>query len=82
MMLNSEMKNFIEEIRKVREGKRDRPSADRNVSLPEMIDTLMAKDAYKEDYDHRTAPLLYETVAYADIATTMRTIADWLRRPA
>ena len=79
MALNDELKDFVEEVRKVREGKRDCLSADKDVSLPEMIDALMAKDAYKKDYSGRTAPLLYETVAYADIVTTMRTIADWLR---
>jgi len=79
MALNDELKDFAEEVRKVREGKRDCLSADKSASLPEILDVLTAKDAYKKDYNGRTAPLLYETVNYADIAVTMRTIADWLR---
>ncbi|MCL2318260.1 MAG: nucleotidyl transferase AbiEii/AbiGii toxin family protein [Methanomassiliicoccaceae archaeon] len=79
MTLDDNMRGFVEEIRKVREGKRDCLSADKNVSLSEMIGTVMANDTYMIDYNERTAPLLYETVAYADIEATMRRIADWLR---
>jgi predicted nucleotidyltransferase component of viral defense system len=79
MTLDGGLKNFMEEIRRVREGKRDCLSAAKDVSLPGMIETVMANDAYKPDYNGKTAPLLYETVAYADIAVTMRKIADWLR---
>jgi predicted nucleotidyltransferase component of viral defense system len=79
MTLNGDLKDFVEEIRKVREGKRDCLSASKDVYLPKMIETVMASDAYKEDYDSITAPLLFETVAYADIAETMKTIADWLK---
>ena len=78
MTLNDGMKDFMEEIRRAREGKRDCPSAEKDVSLPEMIRTIMAEGAYREDYDRITAPLLYETVDYADIAGTMRNISDWL----
>ena len=78
MTLNDGMKDFMEEIRRAREGKRDCPSAEKGVSLPETIRTIMAEGTYKEDYDRITAPLLYETVAYGDIAATMGTIADWL----
>jgi len=80
MTLDGNMKNFMEEIRRVREGKRDCLSADKDVSLPDMIDTVTESGAYKKDYKERTAPLLYETVAYADIAVTMKRIADWLRQ--
>ncbi|MDR0334921.1 MAG: nucleotidyl transferase AbiEii/AbiGii toxin family protein [Methanomassiliicoccaceae archaeon] len=79
MTLNDDLKDFIGEVRKVREGKRDCLSAAKDVSLPGTIDTVMANNAYKRDYNERTAPLLYETVAYADIASSMRKIADWLR---
>ena len=81
MTLNDDLKDFVEEVRKVREGKRDCLSAAKDVSLPDMINDVMEKDAYRTDYNERAAPLLYETVAYADIAATMKRIADWLRRP-
>lgn len=80
MTLDGNMKNFMEEIRRVREGKRDCLSANKDADLPDMIDKVTASDAYMKDYRERTAPLLYETVAYADIAATMKEIADWLRR--
>jgi len=79
MTLNDELKGFVEEVRKVREGKRDCLSANKDVSLPETIDAAMSKNAYEKDYKSKTAPLLYETVAYADLVKTMRTITDWLR---
>ena len=79
MTLNDDLKVFMEEIRRVREGKRDCPSAEKDVYLPELINDIMANGTYKEDYENNTASLLYETVAYGDIASTMKTIADWLR---
>jgi len=80
MTLNDDLKAFIEEVRKVREGKRDCLSAAKGVSLPDAIGDVMAKDAYKRDYNERTVPLLYETVSYKDVEETMRKIADWLSR--
>jgi len=79
MTLDDDMKKFAEEIRRVREGKRDCLSADKNASLPDTIDAVMAKGAYEKDYKERTAPLLYETVAYKDIASSMKKISDWLK---
>jgi hypothetical protein len=79
MTLNDNLKDFVEDIRKVREGKRDCLSASKDVYLPEMVNVAMASEIYKKDYNEKTAPLLYETVAYKDIEATMRTIADWLK---
>ena len=70
----------MEGIHRMREGKRDRLSADKDVSLPDMTDTVTESGAYKKDRRERTEPPLYGTVAYDDIAVTMKGIADRLRR--
>jgi len=80
MNLNGGLKDLIEKVRKLREGKRDCLSAAEDISLPYVIGDIMAKDVYRRDYNERTVPLLYETVTYADVAETMRKITDWLKR--
>ena len=81
MTLNDDLKDFVEEIRKVREGKRDCPSAEKDVSLSETIGIVMKDNTYKKDYAAKTAPLLYETVKYAEIVSTMKKISEWLEQP-
>jgi len=79
MTLNEEMKGFVEEVRKVREGKRDCPSAEKGVSLPEMIERIIAENIYKNDYENTTSLLLYEAVSYDEVTGSMQKIADWLK---
>ena len=80
MTLDGGLRSFVEDVRKVREGKRDCPSADKEVSLPGTIERIIAEKTYKNDYDAVTALLLYETVSYDETVRSMRTIADWLKQ--
>ena len=78
--LGKDMKDFIEEIRKVREGKRDCPSVEKNFPLPETIERIIAEGIYKKDYSAVTSLLLYENVSYDDVTGSVQKIADWLKR--
>jgi predicted nucleotidyltransferase component of viral defense system len=80
MTLDDKMKAFIEEIRKVREGKHDCPSAGKNVSLFEIVKKIIAEKTYKVDYNDITSVLLYERAAYDEAIAAIQNIADWLKR--
>ncbi|MCL2630580.1 MAG: nucleotidyl transferase AbiEii/AbiGii toxin family protein [Firmicutes bacterium] len=80
MKLDDKMKAFVEEIRQAREGKHDCPSANKGVSLPNLLEKLIAEGTYKQDFQTRTALLLYETVTYEQVITAIRTIANWLKK--
>ena len=79
MKLDNKLKAFVEEVRKVREGKHDCPSADNGVSLSQTIGKIIAEKTYKNDYNGITAVLLYETVTYDQVVAAIQTIADWLK---
>lgn len=76
---NDKLKGFVEEVRKVREGRHDCPSAEKNVSLPGTISKIIADNTYKNDYNSITALLLYETVSYDAVIDAARKIVDWLK---
>ncbi|MCL2712531.1 MAG: nucleotidyl transferase AbiEii/AbiGii toxin family protein [Methanomassiliicoccaceae archaeon] len=80
MTLDNKMKDFVEEIRKVREGKRDCPSAEKGFSLSDILEKIMAERIYKNDYDTVTSLLLYETVTYDDTMASLQKITDWLKQ--
>jgi len=79
MTLDEGMKDFVEKIRKAREGKRDCLSAEKGRSLPNMLERIVAENVYKDDYDTITYSLLYETVSYDDVIGSIQKIADWLK---
>ena len=79
MSLDDDMRNFIEEIRRAREGKRDCLSAGKNFSLPDAIERIIAEKVYKNDYDLVTSVLLYESAPYGEVIGSLKKIADWLK---
>ena len=79
MTLDGKLKDFVEEVRKVREGKHDCPSADKGISLSDTIEKIIAEKSYKNDYTNITAMLLYETVTYDQVVKAIQTIAKWLK---
>ena len=79
MALNNELKAFVEEVRQVRDGKHDCPSADKAVSLSVTIEKIIAEKTYKSDYNNKTALLLYETVTYDEVIAAVQQITEWLR---
>ena len=80
MKLDPKMKEFVEEIRRAREGKHDCPSADKNASLPDLLEKLITEGTYKQDFQTRTAFLLYETATYEQVIKAIQTIANWLKK--
>lgn len=79
MTLDDKLKALVEEVRKVREGKHDCPSANKGISLSATIEKIISENTYKSDYNNITAVLLYETVTYAQTVEALQAIADWLR---
>jgi len=80
MTLDEGMKDFVEKVRKAREGKRDCPSAEKGFSLPDMLERVVTENAYENDYNTITSPLLYEKVSYNEVIGSIRKITDWLKR--
>jgi predicted nucleotidyltransferase component of viral defense system len=80
MTLDEGLKDFVEEIRKAREGKRDCPSAEKDRSLPNMLERIVTENTYKNDYNTITSPLLYEKVSYDEVIGSIRKITDWLKQ--
>ncbi|MEC4176218.1 nucleotidyl transferase AbiEii/AbiGii toxin family protein [Adlercreutzia sp. R7] len=56
------------------------PSAEPEMDIPALLEHIAAKEAYRHDYEHVTAPLLYETMPYDEAASVFGDIAAFLRR--
>ncbi|NLN48724.1 MAG: nucleotidyl transferase AbiEii/AbiGii toxin family protein [Clostridiales bacterium] len=78
MTLDNKLKSFVEEVRKVREGKHDCLSANKEISLSETIIKIIEEKTYENDYNALTAVLLYEPVTYDQAIKAIKSIADWL----
>lgn len=78
MTLDNKLKSFVEEVRKVREGKHDCLSANKEISLSETIIKIIEEKTYENDYNAITAVLLYEPVTYDQAIKAIKSIADWL----
>jgi predicted nucleotidyltransferase component of viral defense system len=78
MTLDDKLKTFVEDVSKVRDGKHDCTSAAADDALSAIIGKIIAEKTYKNDYNGKTAVLLYETVTYDEVIEAIQTIASWL----
>lgn len=78
--LDENLAALMRTVRAQRLGGYRCPSAEPEVDIPALLEHIAAKEAYRHDYEHVTAPLLYETMPYDEAASVFGDIAAFLRR--
>jgi len=79
--IDSQMRELFDKVRlswKNRKGQYDRTAAEDAEDLPKLLKEFIDNDAFYEDYERLTKPLLYEDVAYAETITALRKIISEL----
>lgn len=74
--LTSEFKTLVSEVRNVRAMTDICPSAQPGVNVPELLNVLIEKEVYKEDYQNLTLRILEENVSYESAITALHKISD------
>ncbi len=73
--LNDDFKELVEQVREVRAGMSICPSAVEGVDIPKMLQEIVEKNVYKEDYSSITTYFQRQPVNYNDAIEAVRTIA-------
>lgn len=74
--LNAEMKELVKEVAEERKQHQACLSAQDEVNLKALIQKIIAKDIYKNDYESITSGLLFEEVSYAKAIEAVVKILD------
>lgn len=77
--LDDNMVALFEQVRQDREGSDYCPSAKRGVDLSALVIDIVKSQAYKDDYNAVTMPLLYENVTYDEAIESLEIISEFLR---
>ena len=72
--IDDSLKQLFAETRAARQGKAMCPSAAEGLNLKELLQQVIDKDVYKQDYQTITADLLFEPVSYEQTIETLSTI--------
>lgn len=78
--LDEDLLSLLSVVRKQRLGNYRTPSADPEVDVAEVLEEIARDEVYRTDYEHVTAPLLYEQMSYEEASSALREIADVLKR--
>lgn len=54
-------------------------SAQDGVHIPSVFESAIEEDAYRDDYENVTAPLLFEDVSYEEAAKSLKAITDFIQ---
>lgn len=73
--LNDNFKELVEQVREVRAEMSICPSAVEGVDIPKMLQEIIEKNVYKEDYSSITTYFQRQPVSYDDAIEAIRTIA-------
>lgn len=74
--LNDGLKGLVKEVAKERKTHANCLSAQDGVDIKALLQEIVDKQIYKEDYDNITTALLFEKVDYADAVDAVRKIID------
>lgn len=74
--LNSDMKNLAKEVAEERRQHHTCLSAQSDVDIKALIQEIMVKDIYKNDYETITSGLLFEKVTYSEAKAAVRKIIN------
>lgn len=78
--LDEDLLSLLSVVRKQRLGNYRTPSADPEVDVAEVLEEIARDEVYRTDYEHVTAPLLYEQMSYEEASSALREIAGALKR--
>ncbi len=73
--LTEEFKVLVREVRKKRAKTTICPSAQPEIDIPKLLETIIETNAYKEDYENITTQILEENVSYETAIEAIRIIA-------
>lgn len=68
--------NLINEVRVIRSDNKMCPSAQPEINVTEVIETIIKSDIYKKDYNDITRDLLFEHVKYQEVIKTLKAIMN------
>jgi len=63
-------------VRTVRQAMNHCPSADAAINIPDLLHEIIAKEAYRHDYEKLTRDLLGEKMTYDEAIMALEKIAD------
>ena len=64
VVLDDEFKNLVNEVRNIRKNFASCPSAADGIDVNQLLDEIIKKECYKEDYQNITENILFETITY------------------
>lgn len=70
------LKALVQSVREDRKNNKTCLTVLNNVDMYALLDEIIAKDIYKDDYTDRTEKLLFEAVSYNEVIETLKIIRD------
>ncbi|WP_302964133.1 nucleotidyl transferase AbiEii/AbiGii toxin family protein [uncultured Adlercreutzia sp.] len=80
VVLDEKLLSLLSIVRRQRLGNYRTPSAEPDVDVAEVLEEILSNEVYRADYEHVTAPLLYEEMSYARASSAVGEIAGALRQ--
>ena len=74
--IDNELKILMKQVRQERKGHKQCLSAEDDIDLKQLLQEIIDKEAYREDYESITETLLFETVTYEDAIKTLQKICE------
>ena len=71
---DSDFKMLISEVRNIRKASAICPSAQEEISIPELLNTIIKEKVYRNDYINLTSKLLQEDISYETAITSISEI--------
>ena len=78
--LDESLLRLFETVRHQRKGQFMCSSAEDNVNLPAVVESISTSEAYRADYEDVTLPLLFESVPYDEASSCLKVISAFLRQ--
>lgn len=73
---NSDFKMLISEVRNIRKASAICPSAQEEISIPELLNTIVKEKVYRNDYINLTSKLLEEDISYETAISSISEIIN------
>lgn len=71
---------LFNKVRQQRKGAHGCLSAQDGVDVPSVLESIIEEDAYRDDYEKITAPLLFEDVTYEEAVGSLKAITDFMQK--
>lgn len=74
--INDGLKELIRQVRKIRPEMNICPSAQSNISIPDLLNEIIDKEFFKNDYSEITTYFQNNPISYEDAIVTLKNIAE------